>query len=227
MHLKSTVIMSLAGAAAGLIMVGQSANADIIEARFNSVEPGKGAEYSVDGGANYSDSKAGYYNWTRLGGDYAGPGADGEFITFCIEVTQNIGYGNEYEFIVADPSDAPIPGSGMGDAKALLMAELFGRHYSDSFNNDDAYSFQAAVWEIVMDDGLALDDGDFRIRNGGAALDTAQDWLDSLDGTGQTMQLAAMTSASVQDQLFIVPSPASGMLAAAGLLLVGTRRRRA
>lgn len=227
MERTRTLILTMAGAAVGTIMVARTANAEIIEARFNGVYPGQTIEYSINGGVDYHQTAAGYFNWTRIGGDYNGGGASGEFITFCIEVTEHIQNDNTYEYTVMDPSDAPIPGSGMGNAKALLLRELFGRYYADNFAQEDAAAFQAAVWEITFDDGLVIDDGSFRMKAGGTALQTAQGWLDTLDGSGPMMEVAAMASIGTQDQIFIVPSPASGMLAAAGLLLVGARRRRA
>jgi len=220
-------LTAIAAGSMVLALVGGTVNADVIEATFDSVEPGMTINYTLDGGGNFSESRAGTFNWTRTGGDYAGGGAVGNFTTYCIELTQQVGYGNNYSYIVADPADAPVPGAGMGQAKADLLAELFGTFHRDDFTQQEAVGFQTAVWEIVNDDGVDLAAGDFQVTDSGVDyFDIAQGWLNALDGTGSMATLVAMTSRDVQDHIFMVPAPASMSLALLGLFAVSRRRRR-
>ncbi len=222
--MKSTIF----GCAAAALICSTAAHADIVEAQFDSVTPSQAVSYSLNGGASYSNTTGGMFNWTRLGGDYAGMGAQGNFITFCIELSQHISYGGQYTYDVIDLDEAPRPGVGMGTENADLLSELFGRHYDAGFNNTDAAAFQVAVWEIVTDGDLSLADGDFRVQDTGSFVDQAQTWLTSLDGTGPQMDLKAMSNPNAQDQVFVVPAPGALVLMAGGLGLmgIGARARR-
>lgn len=204
------------------------AGADIITARFDAVSPGTGITYSIDSGSSFHGTTAGSFDWTRLGGDYDGPGADNSFTTYCIEIAQHISYGHTYDYTTRPADLSPIPGSGMGQARADLLSELFGRYYVPQFTtSNDAGAFQVAVWEVTHDDGLNLGDGIFRLSSGGSLGATAQGWLDTLDGTGPRLELLAMTNAGAQDQIFVVPTASSaGLLFVAGLFGCSNRRRR-
>ncbi|MBL1216823.1 MAG: hypothetical protein D8M59_04940 [Planctomycetes bacterium] len=222
-----TTSASLSLAATAIVGISAaSAQADLIEARFDSVSPGRNIEFSTNDGHSYQTTVAGNFNWTRLGGDYDGGGAEGQYVTYCVDLVQHVSYGAEYEFNVIEPTEAPWPTSGMGDDRADRLAELFGRHWSSGFGQDEAAGFQLAVWEIVNDDDLDLADGDFRIRDAGSAQDWANLWLASIDGTGPTADLAVMGSNSRQDQVFMIPTPASGMLAGVGMWLLAGRTRK-
>jgi len=225
--MKNRLTICALGCALGVVIgLAALADADTIQARFDGVSPRQDVEYSIDGGANYSSTQAGYFRWTRTGGTYAGPGAAGEYITFCMELTQHIAGGETYDYLVLDPADAPLPSAGMGTDHADRVSELFGRFYADDFDAMHAAAFQSAVWELVFDDGLRIDDGVFRIGGTGDTQTMAQTWLDAIDGTGPRISLLAMASESVQDQIFMVPSPATGLLLSFGLIASAGRRRR-
>jgi hypothetical protein len=230
---RSTMIHTnnkLLGTAALVAMCGLAgaAPADIIQAQFNSVSPSKTVAFSLNSGDSYSNTSAGSFNWTRIGGDYAGAGATDTFVTYCIELLQHISYNQTYNYEVASLAASPQPGAGMGSVRANQLRELWGRYHNDGFaNNNDAAAFQVAVWEITHDDGLSLSAGQLQFQNNGQWWDTAQNWLTSLDGTGPMANLSVMSSATRQDQVFEVPNPASAaMLTMAGICGATTRRRR-
>ena len=215
------------------------ASAGTVTATLNSVAPGMTIDCSLDGGANYEPLLAGQINWTRTGGTQVGNPA-GNFATFCIELTQDVGYSS-YTFDVVNLQDAPNPGGsgvglGMGLAKATDIRELWGRHYAEVVDNDTATAFQLAVWEIVYDDGLALNADSFQARYPVGPtptyLTTAQNWLDSLDGQGPMPTIMALSGEGIQDQIFFAHTPVpaaawSGLALLAGLGVRQYRRGRA
>lgn len=217
-------------AVAGLGFValgGRATHADIIQARFDSVSPGRTVSFSTDSGMHYHNTLAGAFNWTRTGGDYDGAGAEGNVESFCVELSQYINYGSTYNFTTAEPEDAPTPGAGMGEERADLLSELFGRHYDAEFTADEAAAFQVAVWEVTHDTGLDLAAGATRFIDGGAFFDLAQDWLDTLDGSGPRTALLVMSHVGAQDHVFAIPNPASAALfGLAGVCGMAGRRRR-
>lgn len=219
------------GLALGMVAAAGAARADVICATFNGVGPGSNGHYSFNGGADWSNTgAAGHFNWTRTGGDYAG--AQGNFMSFCTELTEHISNGGNYCYTVAALEFAPSSGGGMGSAKADLIRELFGRYYTPAFGapltGTQATAMQLAIWEIVYEDdsfALGLGTGLVRLTNDNiAAMTVADAYLASLDGTGPLNNtIVVMSGAGIQDQ--IIPAP--GSLALLGLGgLVATRRRR-
>lgn len=205
---------------------------DTVRATFNSVNPNASCEFSADFGGTFKGTLAGGMNWTRDNmspGTYAG--LQGDFRTFCIEVTQNVAFGNSYEYFVVDTKDAPtfdpafsLP---MGAFKASQLSELFGRFYSGLTTGSDFGAFQMAIWEIVYEMGetpLNVDNGRFQIRNAATEQAAANAMLGALTGQGPTMDLLALTSREFQDQVF-VPTPGALALAGMGGLLISRRRR--
>lgn len=204
-------------------------HADVITARLDEVAPKRTVSLSRNSGASFEGVGAGTSQFTRLGGNYAGPGADGEFEAYCIQLTQSITWGETYDFETRAPELSPLPGQGMGAARADLLAELYGRFYlPGTTSRDEAAAFQLAVWEIVHDDGTDLTSGLIQVEDTGIWFAMAQSWLASLDGQGPRSQLLAMTHLDKQDHIILIPSaPALGLLAMSGLFAGATRRRRA
>jgi len=205
---------------------------DTVRATFNSVAPNTSCEFSADFGGTWKGTLAGGMNWTRDGvmpGSYAG--LQGDFRTFCIEVTQNVAFGNSYEYHVVNTENAPtvdptfsLP---MGAFKAGQLSELFGRFYSGLTTGSDYGAFQMAVWEIVYEVAqtpLNVDNGRFQIRNAASEQAMANTMLGALTGQGPMMNLLALTSREFQDQVF-VPTPGALALAGMGGLLISRRRR--
>ncbi|MCG3123250.1 MAG: hypothetical protein GIKADHBN_01660 [Phycisphaerales bacterium] len=225
--------MSKLYALAALTAAGLScavATAATVTATFNSVTPGSDGQFSLDGGANWNNTgPAGLFQWTRTGGDHTG--LQGDFMAFCVELTEHIGYGNSYAYTVDTVENAPTILGGMGAAKADQMRELFGRYYTPAFTfslgGTQAAAMQLCVWEIAHEQtsGLDIAAGSAQfVNNDAAAMALAQSYLSSLDGTGpKDYSIYSLLSPGTQDM--IVPGPASLALAAAGLMVAGRRRR--
>jgi len=224
-----------------------SARASTVKANFDDVSPGRSFDYIFFG--DEEETTAGIFNWVTIAG---GDTDLGQFKAFCIELTQTVADGVLFD--IMDVEDGPLPGLNvpgeglegpMGMSKADLIRELWGRNYLDLFDGDfgeqadKAAAFQIAVWEIVYDDGVELDAGDFQAQDlEDDEVDLAQAWLDELDGTGPlAMNLIALTNdedpdgegplpGHRQDQLTMVPEPGTLGLLALGIL-GALRRRRA
>src|SRR5262249_14435110 len=154
---------------------------------------------SLNGGESYNSYLAGQMNWTKTGGDYTG--VTGNFSTFCIEITEHVGFGGAYNYTIGAPATRPTSFvGGIGVAKSALPPELYARYYTTTnfTTNANAAAFQVAVWEIVNDSDTSLSSGDFRVQNNGIYYTTAQNWLNSLDGTGPTMNVDAMLANGCQ-----------------------------
>jgi len=222
--LQFVAISSLVAATCGSALA-----VDTVRATFNSVTPSVYCEFSTNSGGSWTGTLAGSMNWTRdnvTPGTYAG--LQGNFSTFCIEVTQYVAFGGTYTYDVTNTPNAPTPDINfnlpMGNAKAAQLSELFGRYYNSLVSNTDFSAFQMSVWEIVYDNGSSVNAGVFQIRNAVPEETLANQWLGTLDGSGPMMGgLFALSNREVQDQ--IVPGPGALALAGAGGLLV-TRRRR-
>ena len=207
-------------------LVGAS-NADVIAARLDSVDPKRTVVLSRNAGDSFQEVGSGTARFTRIGGDYSGPGANGQFVAYCIELFQSITWGETYDFETRAPENSPVPGEGMGAPRAAALAELYGRFYVPSFaTRDEAAAFQIAVWELVHDDGRDLTDGLIQVQDTGLWYGIAQGWLDFLDGQGPRLELLGMTHLLKQDHIIVIPSPAAvSLFACAGIIGLSRRRR--
>ncbi|MCC6321392.1 MAG: PEP-CTERM sorting domain-containing protein [Phycisphaerales bacterium] len=218
-----------------------------VDATFLSINPGINFRWSVSGsGFGGNPDPSGYFNWTRTGGDY--PGLQGNFTTFCLELTQSINFNQTYSFKVVDPAVAPGVSGPNGETQPLgalgkaRMRELFGRFFNglNTGSAIDGAAFQFAVWGIVYDANLVLNEpadtyilrdsaGLFPFAGGSdpafnAAFAQAQTFLSQIDGTGPLADLIALTNPNDQDQ--IIPAPGALALLGLGGLAAGRRRRR-
>ncbi|MFN7022615.1 MAG: MYXO-CTERM sorting domain-containing protein, partial [Phycisphaerales bacterium] len=165
-----------------------------------------------------------------LAGTYTG--VSGNFNGFCLELTETIQEPNAYTYKVVPLSVAP-DGDGLftfplGAAGADLLSELWGRWHGtlDISNANDCAAFQIAIWEIVYDANLILNNAGDSLIIGAPApvLTQAQFYLDSLDGTGPRAVLEAFTHPTAQDQ--VIPTPGALALLGMGGLAAVRRRRR-
>ena len=233
--MKFTIRTRLWSIGLAALLVTATAEAATVDVTLNSVTPSQTFKYSTDGGSSFKSTTAGVFNWLRTGGTHPGD-PQGAFRSFCIELTQSLSLGGSYTYDVVDVEDAPNDGfvGGMGTAKADLLRELWGRHFSPLFTSVQAAAFQISVWEVVYDGGVDLGAGDFQAKNlGEAQVTLSQGWLNSLDGTGTMAVLGAMTHPSRQDHLYElstptveIPAPAATLAGLTGIGLIGASRRR-
>ncbi len=167
---------------------------------------------------------------------------DGTYTTFCTELSQYTN-SNTNPFEVVDVEDAPVPGP-MGAVKAQAITDLYayagGLQLQNSGNggtNNFASAFQIAIWEVVYDyDGteasLGVTTGDLLVKssNSNPLYSGVQAHLDDLfSAIGMNAvidDLHALVNDSYQDQIIIVPLPASLLMGTAGLGLIWLRRRK-
>ncbi len=211
-------------AIASLVVAGVagSASALTIQARLDSINPDVNMSVSKDAGANFQTLRSGVNNFTVLGGDMTELAPT--FKAFCIDLHQTIGFGATNTFSKNAVETAPLPGGGMGMAKANLLRELWGRHFTAIDTNVEGSAFQIAVWEIVFDTGLDLADGQVRVTGNASVLAQAQSYMASLTGNSAYFApVYALSSSNTQDML--VPTPGAIALMGMGGLLAARRRR--
>ncbi len=232
-------------AAAAVAAVGTAASASSIELRFL----GTGAYQNVrisDSSLGINDYQvgAGEIRFRVISTDLASYDAGDVIITFCTDIGQTVQPTNtNHMFDVVAAAAAPNPGQAMGADRARLLSHLYATSLAGVVDAVSAAGFQLAVWEIVNEagfdaaagsfaaSGLDVHAGDFRALNQTAARNAANAFLQAafagyLDPQARGAAIAAAVSGQYQDQIVLVPIPAAGSLAGAGLLALGLRRRR-
>ncbi len=164
---------------------------------------------------------------------------NGMWKSFCTELSQFIYInGAAQTYSVLSVGDLPIPGAGMGSARANAIARMYAAAGQTQFgtNNDVAAGFQIAVWEVSMDyDGTAgslnVTTGSFKGNNLSSAVNSSvATFLNAAANTGGlASNIVGIGNASFQDQILDLSNgiPAPGALALLGLAgVVGSRRRK-
>ncbi len=145
-------------------------------------------------------------------------------IFWCIELTQNFGFGNNYGDYVAslEPNDRRDDAAGPALHRGLCEPAA-----------DATYSaaFQLAIWEIVYDSGnLNLAGGSLFVKNNHgntAAIALAQGWLDNLGKFTDDYHLILLSSpdpSGLRDVRHAVPSAAGAGAGVARPALCGAPR---
>ena len=172
---------------------------------------------------------AGYYKHDVSAATGSGDYIADPMLGFCIDLlqapsTQSVTYN------VVPLTEAPAPtftGTPITAAKADLLRELWGRHYSPTMTSYQAAQFQLAVWEIVFETS-----GVYNISNGSLRsydYNHGTNWfLNSLDGTGPLASLVALTHPQYQDMITqaVVPAPGAVSLGTLGAIIIGWLRSR-
>lgn len=228
MKLANTLAVLAVAAAAGTSL------ADTINATFTGVSPGQSVGIRING--NNENTTAGGFNFIR---DAANPGTLAGFAPtfqgFCIDLTEFVSNGHDYSWTSRPLANSPTSAAGpMGAARAARLSRLFADRFNGlatASNQAQAYAaFQLAVWEIVNDDGLSLDDGPFRVTSapdGTKAL--AQSWLGTVNAAGPVWNLVAIDDPTGTEHghqgYVLAPTPGAAALLGAGLVGLGRRRR--
>ena len=160
-------------------------NGTDIDTTFNSISPSVPFGWTFNGGTNTNFDDAGCFNFTRTGGSYTG--VSGNYSSFCLELTQSLTEGVNYNYKIVTPAQAPNANTPpftnpLGAAGEQLMSELFGTFYGslNLLSAQDCAAFQIAVWHIVYDrdDLTVIDPADsFQIFSTPAVLAQAQFYL--------------------------------------------------
>jgi hypothetical protein len=174
---------------------------------------------------------AGYYKHDISSATGSGLYVADPLMGFCMDLAQNPA-GTNATFDVVPLTEGPNPtfiGSTITPAKADLLQELWGRHYSPTMTNSQAARFQLAVWEIIFETSGVYNIGNGSLRSNNYYFSTNA-LLNSLDGTGPMANLVALTHPQYQDMLaeamIPVPAPGAICLSSFGLAVLGWVRAR-
>lgn len=206
---------------------------------------GKGSNVRVTFGTTTDDVFAGQLRHSITSPANTDPRLNGNFVTFCIELSQVVS-GQNRSFDVVQLNTAPsIQGDKAMRATALesLFANVGNAPLMWNASNDYATAFQLAIWEIIHDfdssktnAGLDVTAGEFTARRtNNSALSTGV--MNNLNtflgfaraGTSMPMShsLLGIANGTNQDQVTVIPTPAAAALAGLGMGLIAVRRRRA
>lgn len=220
---------------AGVLAISGVAGADFVDVYGSSIGAGLTVNITQDG--QTENAIAGQIGLSLS--NSTGINLDGNWISFCTEAFQNIYIGGATQtYEVRDVADLPIPGAGMGAARADAIARMYYAAAGAQFGSDNEYAgaFALAIWEISNDfDGtlasLDIGSGDFTV-NSALSVATVGHLMTLLSAAanldGQQAILIGLGNESYQDQILQVSAvPAPGALALLGVagILVSRRRR--
>lgn len=202
-----------------------TAGADVITAKYTS---SFGKTMNINSPVLNGDVNTVLFNWTRQ--DSPGPGVNSTiastFNSYCIDLAQNVQANTNFTFSVKTPAE-----HGFTANQETMLRRLFADRLPMVNSANSSAAFQIAVWEIIHDGDFNLGAGTFRVTGTSAPVATASEWLTEVAAPSYFTEnwlpeLAVLHSSSAQDQITIVPAPATGALAALGLVGLVARRRR-
>jgi hypothetical protein len=141
----------------------QSSRADTVTATLEGLTPYSFPNMYLVGQGTIGGG-AGAIGWQGQSGNALG--LTGAFQTYCIDLIQDIYFGDPYTYDVQVLSTAPQPGAypngqtgGMGAQKASELNTLFQENFNNLSTDDDMQAFQLAIWSIVYDTPTQLANG--------------------------------------------------------------------
>jgi hypothetical protein len=174
--------------------------------------------------------------------------------TFCVQLFEGLIVGEHVCFDIVgvpDVPDAPPQPGPMGAVAATVVNDLYWRFYAYATDESQAAAtrnlrcsaFGVALYELTHENFTAITPvgtlaqinlfgGAFQVNGNNAGMadvvSLAQFFLLGLgtDGFHNVPGLLGLTNRDKQDQLVVVPLPAAGGLAMAGLALAGVIRKR-
>ncbi|MBM4109164.1 MAG: hypothetical protein FJ255_10210 [Phycisphaerae bacterium] len=230
---RSTMIVAMVAAG-----IAGSADAGLVDVQYTG--KGKGSTVKVTFGSTTKNVFAGQLKHTIMGGLGADAVYNGEWLTYCSELTQSTS-SSVHPFSVVPLS--ALPGSApMGAARAAAIFDVYAAAgalpHTSATTDDYATAFQVAIWEIINDftpeagaGGLSLATGAFSARKtDGSALPSSivaiTNTLFGAIGTGASANIAGISNGSKQDQIVPIPAPGAAAMAGVGLVLIARRHRR-
>ncbi|MFO0830868.1 MAG: hypothetical protein U0637_03385 [Phycisphaerales bacterium] len=203
----------------GMCAVAAAAQADVIQLNAGVYQSGNGGEFTII-------PQSGFAGLTGLPADLTSD----SFQSFCVENGENIVPGAFYNFAINTGAIAGGVGGGGFDAldprTAFLyynfrMGTLSGFDYSPAGRQASAGLLQNAIWYI---EGEPLGSFNSLVALADAAVAPGGAWDGMGIGPVRVLNLSNDTTPLAQDQLTIIPAPATALLLGAGLLV--SRRRR-
>jgi len=237
---KSTVISILFSTLFLLTALPYAANAYTVDS-VGVVSDGLGANELISVWGDGVDGSttgvyAGVYNLEKSYGTGEGKlWSDGLIGAVCAELSEPAPEITT-KYSVTSLEDA------FGAKKAIYISELWGRYYDSSWAGDGPFNWQqdskaaafaTAIWEIIYEDSplkwdVTVDStwggSGFKTDFGGAFI--ANQYLDSLDGTGPMADLRVFSAGGSQDYIAQVPEPTTIVLLGLGSLGLLRRKRK-
>ena len=201
------------------------AGAETITARFSGT---LGQQINITSPTLNGNVNTVKFNWTRQ--DSPGAGVNSsiaqDYTAYCVDLAQAVNANSNHAYNVVSPSD-----HGFSLSQTTLLGRLWADYFPVIDTSDESAAFQMAIWEIIHDSAPNLSDGAFRVNTVAPASALATSWIGSVSAVGYVstnpvQQLVVLESATVQDQITVVPAPATAALAGLGMLALGSRRRR-
>lgn len=219
-----TTTMKFVAAAAVAMGVSGIAHADTISGAFTTSH---GQQINITSPTLNGNVNTVKFNWTRS--DTPGAGIDASIATsfnsYCVDLAQVVSANTNYTFNVVSPME-----HGFSADQTMLLERLWADYFPTIDSAEKSAAFQMSIWEIIHDPTFSLSSGVFKVNNAAPAAALASSWLSNVSSVSYSTvnampQLVVLQSPTAQDQITVIPAPATGALACMGLIALASRRR--